>query len=116
MGAFLVSGLIHHLAVRPIDPSSEMWRMVLPFGMMGTGMVIERAVAGNQTGGWIGWMWTMCWLVLWGNVPVDGWARTGLLGGSSTLDSATPVRQPIKRLVRTFDEYLHAISRISRKP
>ncbi|KAG1805020.1 uncharacterized protein HD556DRAFT_1429136 [Suillus plorans] len=76
MGAFLVSGFIHHLAVRPIDPSSEMWRMVLPFGMMGTGMVIERAVAGNKTGGWIGWMWTI----------------TGLLGGSSTLDSATPVR------------------------
>ncbi|KAG1805095.1 uncharacterized protein HD556DRAFT_1195250, partial [Suillus plorans] len=107
MGAFLVSGFIHHLAVRPIDPSSEMWRMVPPFGMMGTGMVIERAVAGNKTGGWIGWMWTMCWLVLWGNVPVDGWARTRLLWGSSTLDSATPVRQPIERLVRTFDEYLH---------
>ncbi|KAG1720583.1 hypothetical protein EDB19DRAFT_1776141 [Suillus lakei] len=49
----------------------------------------------------------MCWLVLWGNVVVDGWARAGMLGGSSILDSATPVRQPIERLVRTFLEYLH---------
>ncbi|KAG1795364.1 uncharacterized protein HD556DRAFT_384039 [Suillus plorans] len=111
MGAFLVSGFIHHLQVLPFDPSSEMWRMMLPFGMMGIGMVIERAVSGNKTGGWIGWTWTMCWLVLWGNVMVDGWARTGLFGSSSALDSATPVRQPIERLVRTFDEYLHAISR-----
>ncbi|KAG2340937.1 hypothetical protein BDR05DRAFT_966180 [Suillus weaverae] len=85
-----------------------MWRMLLPFGMMGVGVVIERAVAGNRTGGWMGWMWTMCWLVLWGNVMVDGWARAGMFGGSSILDSATPVKQPIERLVRTFDEYLHA--------
>ncbi|KAG2104419.1 uncharacterized protein F5147DRAFT_775680 [Suillus discolor] len=111
MGAFLVSGFLHHLQVLPIDPSSEMWRIVLPFGMMGTGMIIERAVSGNKTGGWIGWMWTMCWLLLWGNVMVDGWARAGLLGGPGTFDNVTRVRQPIERLVWTFDEYLHAISR-----
>ncbi|KAG1815089.1 uncharacterized protein BJ212DRAFT_254497 [Suillus subaureus] len=108
IGAFLVSGFFHHLALFAIDPSSEMWRMLLPFVMMGAGVIIERAVAGNKTGGWMGWIWTMCWLVLWGNMIVDGWARAGMLGGSSILDSATPVRQPIERLVRTFDEYLHA--------
>jgi hypothetical protein len=108
IGAFLASGFFHHLALLAIDPSSEMWRMLLPFGMMGAGVVIERAIAGNKTGGWMGWTWTMCWLVLWGNVLVDGWARAGMLGGSSVLDSATPVRQPIERLVKTFDEYLHA--------
>ncbi|KAG1741536.1 uncharacterized protein EDB91DRAFT_1130985 [Suillus paluster] len=108
IGAFLASGFFHHLALLAIDPSSEMWRMLLPFGMMGTGVILEHAVAGNKTGGWMGWMWTMCWLVLWGNVMVDGWARAGMLGGSSFLDSVTPVRQPIERLVRTFDEYLHA--------
>ncbi|KAG2127900.1 uncharacterized protein EDB93DRAFT_196437 [Suillus bovinus] len=108
IGTFLVSGFFHHLALLAIDPSSEMWRMLLSFGMMGTGVVIERVVAGNKTGGWMGWMWTMCWLMLWGNVMVDGWARAGMLGGSSVLDSATPVRQPIERLVRLFDEYLHA--------
>jgi len=107
IGTFLASGFFHHLALLAIDPSSEMWRMLLPFGMMGTGVVIERAVAGNKTGGWVGWVWTMCWLVLWGNVMVDGWARAGMLGGSSVLDSATPVRQPIEQLVRMFDEYLH---------
>ncbi|KAG2058216.1 hypothetical protein BDR06DRAFT_950650 [Suillus hirtellus] len=109
IGAFLASGFIHHLQLLPIDPSSEMWRMVLPFGMMGAGMVIERAVAGNKTGGWMGWTWTMCWMVLWGNVMVDGWARAGLLGSPNVLDSATPIRQPIERLVKTFDEYLHSI-------
>ncbi|KAG2058210.1 hypothetical protein BDR06DRAFT_950635 [Suillus hirtellus] len=109
IGTFLASGFIHHLQLLPIDPSSEMWRMVLPFGMMGAGMVIERAVAGNKTGGWMGWTWTMCWVLLWGNVMVDGWARAGLLGSPNVLDSATPIRQPIERLVKTFDEYLHAI-------
>ncbi|KAG2145163.1 hypothetical protein DEU56DRAFT_883619 [Suillus clintonianus] len=107
IGAFLASGFFHHLALLAIDPFSELWRMLLPFGMMGAGVVLERAVAGNKTGGWLGWMWTMCWLVLWGNVMADGWARAGMLGGSSFLDSATPARQPIERLVRTFDEYLH---------
>ncbi|KAG2058212.1 hypothetical protein BDR06DRAFT_950642 [Suillus hirtellus] len=110
IGTFLASGFIHHLALLPIDPSSEMWRMVLPFGMMGAGMVIERAVSGNKTGGWMGWTWTMCWMVLWGNVMVDGWARAGMLGSPSVVDGATPIRQPIERLVRTFDEYLHGIS------
>ncbi|KAG2367222.1 hypothetical protein BDR07DRAFT_1479344 [Suillus spraguei] len=108
MGAFLASGFMHHLALLAIDPSSEMWRMLLPFGMMGAGVVIEHGVAWNKTGGWMGWIWTMCWLVLWGNVMVDGWARAGMLGCSSLLDSATPIRQPIERLVRMFDEYLHA--------
>lgn len=108
MGAFLVSGLFHHLALLPLNCSSDTWRMLLSFGMMGVGVVLERAVAGKNVGGWMGWMWTMSWLVLWGNVMIDGWARAGMLGGSSVLDSATPVRQPIGRLVRMFDGYLHA--------
>ncbi|KAG1900364.1 membrane bound O-acyl transferase family-domain-containing protein [Suillus fuscotomentosus] len=111
IGAFLASGFIHHLQLLPMDPSSEMWRMMLPFGMMGAGMVIERAVAGNKTGGWMGWTWTMCWMLLWGNTIVDGWARAGMLGSPSVIDGATPIRQPIERLVSAFDEYLHGISR-----
>ncbi|KAG0707885.1 hypothetical protein DFH29DRAFT_893961 [Suillus ampliporus] len=97
IGTFLASGLFHHIVLLAFDPSSEMWRMLLPFGMMGVGVILERAVAGNKTGGWMGWVWTMGWLVLWGNVMADGWTRAGMLGG-----------QPIERLVRTFDEYLHA--------
>lgn len=108
IGAFLVSGFWHHIALSAIDPSSEMWRMVLPFGMMGVGMIIERAVAGNKTGGWMGWIWTMCWMALWGNVMVDGCTRAGLFGGSSILDNAMPLRRSIEQLVRAFDEYLHA--------
>ncbi|KAG1795385.1 uncharacterized protein HD556DRAFT_1307545 [Suillus plorans] len=106
IGAFLASGFIHHLQLLAIDPSSEMWRMVLPFGMMGTGMVIERAVAGNKTGGWIGWTWTMCWMLLWGNVLVDGWARAGMLGSPSVVDGATPIRQPIERLASLMSTVL----------
>ncbi|KAG2359152.1 hypothetical protein BDR07DRAFT_1472894 [Suillus spraguei] len=98
----------HYLVLVAIDRSSEMWRMLLPFGMMGAGMVIERAVAGNKTGGWMGWIWTMCWLMLWGNMIVDGSARAGMLGGSSVFDSATSAIQPIKRLVRMFEGYLYA--------
>ncbi|KAG1849683.1 hypothetical protein DFJ58DRAFT_716901 [Suillus subalutaceus] len=99
IGAFLVSGFLHHVTLFAIDPSSEMWRMVLPFGMMGVGMIIERAVAGNKTGGWMGWIWTMCWMVLWGNVMVDGWARAGMFGGSTILDNTFLVAFAI-RLIR----------------
>ncbi|OAX39692.1 hypothetical protein K503DRAFT_791816 [Rhizopogon vinicolor AM-OR11-026] len=108
IGAFLASGIFHHVAVLSLDRPCEMWRMLLPFGMMGVGVVLERTVAGKNVGGWTGWVWTMFWMILWGNVIIDGWARAGMLGGSSILDSATPVRQPIERLVRTFNEYLHA--------
>ncbi|KAG2364757.1 hypothetical protein BDR07DRAFT_1400595 [Suillus spraguei] len=84
--------------------------MLLPFGMMGTGMVmvIERAFGGDKTSGWMRWIWTRCWLLLWANWIADGWARAGMLGGWCILDSATPVRQPIDWLVRMFGEYLHA--------
>jgi hypothetical protein len=108
IGAFLASGLFHHVALLALDSSSETWRSLLPFGMMGAGVVFERAVLGTNVGGWAGWVWTMSWMVLWGNVMVDGWARAGMLGGSSFLDSATPVREPIGVLIRMFDEYLHA--------
>ena len=108
MGAFLVSGVLHHLALLPLDRSSDIWRMLLSFGMMGVGVVLERAVAGKNVGGWMGWMWTMSWMMLWGNVMIDGWARAGMFGGSRFLDSAPPVRQPIEWLVRMFDGYLHA--------
>jgi len=104
IGAFLASGVLHHVMLLGIDPSSEMWRMLLPFGMMGVGVVLEHAVAGNNMGGWRGRMWTMFWLGLWANVIVDGWARAGVLGAFS---SPTSVRQPIERLVRSFDNYLH---------
>src|SRR6267154_2342958 len=102
IGAFLASGVLHHVMLLGIDPSSEMWRMLLPFGMMGVGLVLEHAVAGKNTGGWMGWMWTMGWLLLWGNMMTDGWARAGMFGGMNLLDSATPVRQPIERLIRSF--------------
>ncbi|KAG1840840.1 hypothetical protein DFJ58DRAFT_809806 [Suillus subalutaceus] len=108
IGAFLVSGIWHHVALSAMDPSSEMWRMVVPFGMMGVGMIIERAVAGHKTGGRMGWIWTMCWMGLWGNVMVDGCTRAGMYGGSSILGSAMPLRRSIEQLVRAFDDYLHA--------
>jgi hypothetical protein len=108
MGVFLASGLFHHVAMLSLDTASEAWRMLLPFGMMGVGVVLEHVIVGKDVGGWKGWVWTMSWTVLWGNVLVDGWARAGMLGVSSVLDGVESVRQPIERLVRAFDEYLHA--------
>jgi hypothetical protein len=107
MGVFLASGLFHHVAMLSLDTASEAWRMLLPFVMMGVGVILEHVV-GKNVGGWKGWLWTMFWMILWGNVLVDGWARAGMLGVSSVLDSVASVRQPIEQLVRAFDEYLHA--------
>jgi len=108
IGVFFASGLFHHIALLPLGHPPEIWYMLLPFGMMGVGLILERAIAGGNVGGWKGWIWTMSWLVLWGNLLVDGWARAGMLGGLSILDGATSMRRPVEWLARAFDEYLHA--------
>jgi hypothetical protein len=94
IGAFLASGVIHHISLVVLNSQVEIWWMLLGFGMMGPGILAERAfhqLTGRRVGGVVGWVWTMSWLLLWGSVIVEGFARAGMLGRSDLVDSSLPI-------------------------
>ncbi|KAF9242037.1 hypothetical protein BU15DRAFT_44354 [Melanogaster broomeanus] len=108
-GAFLASGVIHHIALVTINGRMELWRMLVSFGMMAVGVLGERIflrLTGRKVEGLMGWVWTMTWLILWGNLMVDAWVRGGMFGYPSFIDSVTPVRVLVERSVMAFDVWL----------
>jgi hypothetical protein len=112
VGAFFVSAVLHHVVLIPLNGRTELWRMIVSFEMMALGIVGERAFwqwTGRKVGGLAGWVWTMAWLLLWGNLMTDGWARTGFFGSSGVADGVTPVmvRALVERVVMVFDAWLH---------
>ncbi|KAF8838747.1 hypothetical protein BDN67DRAFT_971059 [Paxillus ammoniavirescens] len=111
-GAFITSAVFHHVTLIMINGQMELWRMVVSFGMMAPAVIGERAFwqwTGRKVGGLVGWVWTMAWVNLWGTVMVDGWARAGMFGFPSVVDSATPVGALVERAVMTFDAWLHTL-------
>jgi len=112
IGAFLSSAVYHHVGLNSLDSTSELWRMLLGFGMMAPGMFAERTfkqLTGRKVCGLAGWVWTMTWLVLWGNVIVDGFVRAGLFRANAFIDGVPPLRALVERLVMNFDTWLHAM-------
>ena len=112
IGAFLSSALTHHLLLLMINDRTEMWRMLVGFGMMALGVLIERAsyqATGRKVGGVVGWVWTMTWLLVWGSVTVDGFVRSSMFMPKSGVYSLVPVRMLIDNLVIDFDAWLHTI-------
>ena len=112
IGTFLASALWHQIALMPLNGRAEIWWMLLGFGMMGPGILAERAfhrLTGKRVGGVAGWVWTMSWLLLWGNVIVEGFARGGMFSCTSGLDTGSPLRAPVERLVIDFDAWLHTL-------
>ncbi|KAH7889156.1 hypothetical protein F5I97DRAFT_1947396 [Phlebopus sp. FC_14] len=110
-GAFFTSAVFHYTLLVMQNGQIELSSMLLAFGMMATGVVAEGVftrVTGRIVGGWAGWMWTMSWLVLWGNVMVDGWARAGMIGSSGNFLEVIPeVRKFVEQWVMAFDTCLH---------
>lgn len=112
VGAFVMSGVCHHIMMIASDGRSEMWRMLVGFGMMALGVLIERAsyqATGRKVGGVVGWVWTMTWLLVWGSVTVDGFVRSSMFMPKSGVYSLVPVRMLIDNLVIDFDAWLHTI-------
>ncbi|KAI9567223.1 hypothetical protein HD554DRAFT_2193151 [Boletus coccyginus] len=112
IGAFLASGVVHHIMMVALGNPTESWRMLVGFGMMAPGILLERAfqqLTGRRVGGVVGWVWTMGWVLLWGNLIVEEFARTGMYGSTGFVDSVLPVRIPVERLVIGFDGWLHTI-------
>lgn len=83
LGAFALSGILHEIGIQGMGRGADTLPGVVFFVMHGVGVVMEHAwkqATGRRVGGITGWLWTSSWLVLWGHVIVDAWARRGLLG------------------------------------
>jgi hypothetical protein len=112
IGAFLASAVLHHILLVVLNSRVEIWWMLVGFGMMGPGILAERAFhqcTGRRVGGVVGWVWTVSWLLLWGNVIVEGFARVGMFGRASFVESLLPVRISLEDLMVDFDVWLHTI-------
>ncbi|KAI6139048.1 hypothetical protein BKA82DRAFT_4229397 [Pisolithus tinctorius] len=88
------------LGGRPL--SVEWWCMLLAFGMMAVGVILECA---KWVGG-LGRAWTMAWLLVWGNVMVDGFGRAGMFASSNVFDTASPAKVIVYHYVTAFDRWL----------
>ncbi|KZP05846.1 hypothetical protein FIBSPDRAFT_966928 [Athelia psychrophila] len=85
LGAFLLSAVLHDWGMWGMWGTVHFDRVGGFFLAMGLGCVFEGAfgkATGVRVGGMWGWVWTMAWVVGWGNLLVDAWARTGLLGST----------------------------------
>ncbi|KAI6130072.1 membrane bound O-acyl transferase family-domain-containing protein [Pisolithus croceorrhizus] len=110
-GTFLGSGIFHNIVVVMINQNVEWWCMVLSFGMMAVGIVLEQMftrLTGRQVGGWLGRVWTMAWLLAWGSMMVDGFARAGMFASSDVSNTAAPAKGVVEHYVPAFDRWLRA--------
>ncbi|KAH7928258.1 hypothetical protein BV22DRAFT_1030913 [Leucogyrophana mollusca] len=83
MGAFFVSGILHDLGLRGMGRGGDSLVVIGFFLMNGVGLALEYAWkkgTGKYVGGFGGWLWMMTWMLMWGNLMVDAWARRGLVG------------------------------------
>ena len=115
MGVFLASAVCHSVWLHALSGNGEFWRMLVGYGMMGLGIIIEhlfKYVTGRKVRGLFGWAWTLVWVLLWGNVIVDGYARasSGMVAAANPTYLVLPVRKLVEYLVTGFDNWLHAIS------
>ncbi|KAF8552000.1 hypothetical protein OG21DRAFT_204815 [Imleria badia] len=112
IGAFLSSGALHYITLVSLNAQLEPWRLLVGFGMMAPGILIERAFkqfTGRRVGGVVGWIWTMAWLLLWGNLIVDACVRAGMYEIFRVSESVVPGQEVVRRLVMNFDAWLHAM-------
>ena len=112
IGTFLGSVLWHYISLITLNSKAEIWWMVVGFGMNAIGILAERAyhqLTGRRVGGVLGWVWTMAWLAVGGNIIVEGFAREGMFGGWSSFDGTSPPGKWVERLVIDFDVWLHTI-------
>ncbi|TFK40027.1 membrane bound O-acyl transferase family-domain-containing protein [Crucibulum laeve] len=93
LGAFLISGILHDFGLWGMGKGTEFQSMGGYFILMGVGIILEhtwRRIAGVRVGGILGWIWTIMWVVGWGNILVDAWSRRGLVGSVFFPDSIRP--------------------------
>lgn len=111
LGSFLASGVLHGVVAAILNRSVEWWYMPLLFGTMAVAVVIEHVftrMTGRRVGGWIGRIWTMTCMVVWGNMMIEGHARAGLFASSSVFDTAAPAKGIVEHYAIALDRWLRA--------
>ncbi|KAJ2927093.1 hypothetical protein H1R20_g9975, partial [Candolleomyces eurysporus] len=92
--AFFLSTLLHVAGLWGMGRGMGFWSVTTFFLMNGLGVILEKTwtrVTGHKVGGALGWVWTLVWLVGWGNLLVDVWTRTGVIASFSHPDGKRPM-------------------------
>lgn len=93
MGAFFWSAVLHDFGLWGVGKGTEFWSVGVLFLVHGVGCILEalfKKVTGIKVVGWVGWVWTMGWLVGWGHLLVDAYARRGLVGAKFVPEGYMP--------------------------
>src|SRR5579863_3699389 len=68
LGAFAVSGFMHMVGQWSVGGVTEFRNEGAFYLLMAVGMILEgefERVTGSQVRGWLGWVWTMGWILSW---------------------------------------------------
>ena len=105
LGAFFWSAVLHDVGIWGLGAGTNFLQTGGFFLLMGVGVLAETywgKLTGRKVGGLLGWVWTMAWMVLGGNILVDGWMKTGLGGG----EVLPPFAQPVTLLMNFLRPYV----------
>lgn len=83
LGSFFASGILHTLGLWGMGRGGEFIKVTGYFMIMGVGVLLERSwknLTGSRVDGFFGRVWTLVWLLGWGNFLVDAWSTKGLIG------------------------------------
>jgi hypothetical protein len=89
IGAFAASGVLHDVTCWGMDHGLATLRIQGFFFAMAVGCVLERVwtrVTGKKVAGFAGWVWTMAWIIGWGNNMAEAAALMGLAGMEFVLE------------------------------
>jgi len=109
MGAFTVSAVLHHVAVWGLGNGSEFSTAGGFFLLMGVGANMEimfKKVTGKRVRGFPGWLWTMLWILVWGTLMIDGWARHGMMADNIFPDRLRPGKALVDSIIGLLKKLL----------
>ncbi|KAI0347883.1 hypothetical protein BDW22DRAFT_1349965 [Trametopsis cervina] len=94
LGAFFWSAVLHAVGVWGMGLGIDFTSTGGFFMLMGAGVTLEecyKSFTGRKIDGFSGWLWTISFMVVGGNLLVDCWIKTGLFSGEVLPPFAQPV-------------------------
>ena len=93
LGSFFVSSVLHFFGLWGMGRGGEFVKVTGFFMMNGVGVLLEdfwKEFTGSRVDGFFGRVWTLVWLVGWGNLLIDAWSTKGLLSSKFYPDGYRP--------------------------
>ncbi|PSR75642.1 hypothetical protein PHLCEN_2v8933 [Hermanssonia centrifuga] len=106
IGVFLLSGILHDWCIWGMGRGTDFPEIGGFFLLNGVGVILEQVweqATGRKVEGWLGWLWTMCWMTSTGNLLVDALLRRGLAGGvlvPATMRPGKVLLQVVSKCIR----------------